>query len=129
MSYWSDNWWKNLLPGYSAYNFVSNVNHQLETWNTRNDDPEFVDDLKHKDIFVNPFVDYYQKSKENEDWKRYYEDLEKNTGQSWRNSKYPWAQYRGTSLYSSNTGFSEMFEASQSVIMGLSKTLNRWYNW
>ena len=44
-------------------------------------------------LFGTGFMDWWKQKKVNEDLDRWYDDWFKNTGESWKNSPYPWYRY------------------------------------
>lgn len=105
---------------------VTSVPYQLMRWDSIKNNPEEVDRIRNNDPIAKDFVNWYYNTKRYEDAKRYYEDKERNTGESWENSKYPWLDYENNGPGRYSVGNVELFEASQAVISMYSRKLNKW---
>lgn len=89
------------------------------------DDPVTVSRLSHDPFVGGIFAARYDEKLAEENLRRW-NDRYRHTGETWRNSKYPWTAYRNTE--GSNTfGPGDYFEASERVIMQGSSRLKRWF--
>lgn len=79
--------------------------------------PEWLDQMRHN--IPKPFnfwFDMQFNKKVAEEAKRRDEDLYRNTGQSWKNSPYPFMAYQSSYTGRNNYGSADSFEATSSVI-------------
>lgn len=114
-----------------GYRFAEQLTNQLEQLPGMMDDPSEFDKLyddPFAGIITRPLLDWYKDRKIKDDARNYYDDLEKNTGQSTDNSPYRWKDYyeKGLGRYSGYGGASELFEASSSVVNQFNRRLYKW---
>lgn len=129
--YDDDNWFTDVFVGKTNKIVSRQVKHQVESLPSKLDTPRDFDSLYDDPIagtIGRPLLDWFKDKKIKEDAQRYYEDLERNTGQSTDNSPYQWKDYyeKGLGRYSGYGSSAEFFEASQSVINSFSRRLYKW---
>lgn len=104
------------------------VDSYMDKWNS--DDPREYDKLYDDplSIVTKPLLDWNKNKHIRADAERYYDDIEKNTGQTYDNSPYRWKDYyeKGLGRYSGFGSSSELFEASMSVINSFNRRLMKW---
>lgn len=112
---WSDpmEWLDMFSPAVHLYNQgekVYEARDDPEAWNDLYDDVELLP--------LTPVLDWWKNKKIREETEQWYDDLDKNSGQSWRNSVYPWKTYYedGPGSVGTRGSTTDLFEASTSVI-------------
>lgn len=107
-----------LFLGYYGY---KQLDYAMQNW----DNPVAVRRLS-SDPFVGRIFEARYNEKLADENLRRWNDRYRHTGESWKNSPYPWTSYANTEG-SRTFGFGDYFEASETIIGQNLSRLKRWY--
>lgn len=114
---WDPNVWKSGIDELFGFGDISHAPKEIRSVIEHDDDPAFWYDRLDWDPFAQKHID----KKTREDKQRWYDDLEKNTGQSPENSQYPWLQQDYWNSGRSNSFAGDMFAVSEAIMSLYSK--------
>lgn len=90
------------------------------------DDPEWWYEQKNNLGPLSFIADNHIRMKEAQEAKRRDQDYYQNTGQTWKNSPYPFLSYSGTWSAQHGYGITDAFEASEKVVSLYSRWWKKW---
>lgn len=104
----------------------SQLPRALQTQNTPQDPEWWYDQVANNPWPISELYQMKINQQLRKEAKRRDQDLYQNTGQSWKNSPYPFMAYSGSFSGRNNYGAGDMFEATEKIV---SLYYNRWKRW